>query len=54
MIDGTVRDSLYTAGWTLTWAEAHYYYVMQAPDGTVITYIEGDIYRGDRHVANAA
>lgn len=42
--DGTVQNALAAAGWRLTWAEASYYYTMTAPDGTVITYIEGDIY----------
>lgn len=46
--DGTVRASLFTAGWELVWQEAHYFWVMKAPDGSMITYIEGDIYRGDK------
>lgn len=45
--DATVLDALYDAGWRLTWSAAPYYYVMKAPDGDMITYIEGDIYRGD-------
>lgn len=45
--DGSVSDSLHTAGWELVWREAHYYWVMVAPNGDLITYIEGDIYRGD-------
>lgn len=44
--DGTVRKSLRAAGWTTVWSEAWYYYVMQAPNGDRITYVEGDIYRG--------
>lgn len=44
--DGTVRDSLIEAGWTVIRAKAPYYYSMRAPDGSVITYIEDDIYRG--------
>lgn len=46
--DKTVGDALSTAGWITIWAEAAYYYVKRAPDGSLITYIEGDIYRGDR------
>lgn len=46
--DGSVWESLNSAGWTQVWAEAHYYYVMKAPDGSMITYCEGDIYEGDR------
>jgi hypothetical protein len=45
--DDTVAEALTLAGWKTTWAEAPYYYAMEAPDGTRITYIEGDIYRGD-------
>ncbi|MFI1530032.1 hypothetical protein [Streptomyces griseus] len=46
--DGTVRASLFTAGWELVWQEADYFWVMKAPDGSMITYVEGDIYRGDK------
>jgi hypothetical protein len=48
--DGTVRESLERAGWELKWSRAGYWWAMQAPDGTVVTYIEGDIYRGNRSV----
>ncbi|MCY0941929.1 hypothetical protein [Streptomyces antarcticus] len=46
--DYSVWDSLDDAGWTQIWAEWHGYYAMRAPDGSVITYVEGDIYKGDR------
>lgn len=46
--DGTVDDALDDAGWTYVWSRAAYWWAMQAPDGSVITYVEGDIYRGDR------
>ncbi|NEC21190.1 hypothetical protein [Streptomyces parvus] len=46
--DGTVRASLFAAGWELVWQEADYFWVMKAPDDSMITYIEGDIYRGDK------
>lgn len=45
--DGTVMDSLIVAGWDVVWAQAHYYWVMKAPNGDLVTYIEGDLYRGD-------
>ncbi|MFC9591538.1 hypothetical protein ACFTUC_17330 [Streptomyces sp. NPDC056944] len=46
--DGRVNEALEEAGWSYVWARATYWWAMQAPDGSVITYIEGDIYRGDR------
>lgn len=46
--DDSVWGSLIEAGWTLVWAEASYHYVMRAPDGSAITYVEGDIYRGNQ------
>jgi len=51
--DKTVNAALHTAGWTTVWAESAIYYTMRAPDGSRITYIEGDIYRGDRHGRNS-
>lgn len=45
--DGRVQDSLLDAGWATTEYKAWYYWVMKAPNGDKITYIEGDIYRGD-------
>ena len=51
--DGTVQDSLLCAGWSLVWAEASYYYVMRAPGGSLLTYIEGDVYKGDRRPVSA-
>ncbi len=46
--DGTVYESLWAAGWKVVWFEADYYWCMRAPDGSEVTYVEGDIYRGDR------
>lgn len=46
--DRQLWDSLAVAGWTKVWAEASYYYVATNPAGELITYIEGDVYRGDR------
>lgn len=45
--DYTPRSSLVKAGWRTIQAEASYYYAMQAPNGDVITYCEGDICRGN-------
>jgi hypothetical protein len=46
--DDTVDDALDTAGWRYLWSRANYWWAMQAPDGSQITYCEGDVYRGDR------
>ncbi|MGW1783882.1 hypothetical protein ACWCQQ_32920 [Streptomyces sp. NPDC002143] len=47
--DETVSAALHTAGWATVWAESSLYYTMRAPDGSVLTYVEGDIFRGDGH-----
>lgn len=46
--DGSVEESLDAAGWQQVWREAFYHYCMRAPDGSMITYVEGDIYDGNR------
>lgn len=47
--DATVNESLVEAGWRILWSRAGYFWAMQAPDGgSAITYVEGDIYRGNR------
>lgn len=51
--DGSIAGSLRAAGWRTTWAEADYYWVMRAPDGSLITYVEGDVFRGDQAIRNA-
>lgn len=43
--DESVYDALSTAGWNVTWYHATYHWSMQAPNGSAITYVEGDIYR---------
>lgn len=48
--DRSVREALDEAGWTVVWSEASYHYAMRAPDGSLLTYVEGDVYLGDRHV----
>ncbi|MGZ2355715.1 hypothetical protein LRE75_03245 [Streptomyces sp. 372A] len=47
--DETVSGALRAAGWESVGAESPLYYTMRAPDGSMITYIEGDIHRGDQH-----
>lgn len=47
---GRVSEALEKAGWRWIGGNA-IYYVMRAPDGSEITYIEGDIYRGDKRTA---
>jgi hypothetical protein len=42
--DKTLRAALFAAGWSLAWSKASYYYAMRAPDGSTITYMEGDLY----------
>ncbi|MCK0441278.1 hypothetical protein MUG78_17910 [Gordonia alkaliphila] len=46
--DDTVWEMLEDAGWKIIWSEADYFFVAQSPEGDCLTYIEGDIYRGDR------
>ncbi|MER6102416.1 hypothetical protein ABT115_08815 [Streptomyces sp. NPDC001832] len=46
--DGSVSGSLREAGWSYMWVDWDHYYAMKAPDGSVITYVEGDVYRGNR------
>lgn len=46
--DRQLRDALRTAGWTVVWSEAPYFYVARDVDGELMTYIEGDVYRGDQ------
>ncbi|MET9260472.1 hypothetical protein [Amycolatopsis sp. NPDC004079] len=45
--EASVEGSLSEAGWRYVWREASYHYCMRAPDGSMITYVEGDIYDGD-------
>lgn len=45
--DRTLLESLSAAGWTVVWAEAPYFYVARNAGGELLTYIEGDVYRGD-------
>lgn len=44
--DDSVEEALEEAGWRHVWREASYYWAMRAPDGSGVTYVEGDVYRG--------
>lgn len=46
--DGSVYEALTEAGWSPLWWKAGYHWAMRAPDGSEITYIEGDVYEGNR------
>ncbi|WP_026820032.1 hypothetical protein [Arthrobacter castelli] len=46
--ESTLVHALHLAGWKTINARASYYYVLQQPDtGEILTYIEGDVERGD-------
>jgi hypothetical protein len=45
--DGSIAGVLREAGWSSVWFVADYHWCMRAPDGSEITYVEGDIYRGN-------
>lgn len=47
--DDLPQEPLMEAGWVFVWREAPYYWCMAAPnDAGFITYIEGDVYVGNR------
>ncbi|SIH34286.1 Uncharacterised protein [Mycobacteroides abscessus subsp. abscessus] len=46
--DRTVWETLTEAGWQIIWSEADYFYVIEDLEGNVMTYIEGDVCRGDQ------
>lgn len=39
--------ALYDAGWKSVDVRASYHWCLQAPDGSLLTYVEGDLYRGN-------
>jgi len=51
--DASIMEPLIAAGWRVNWAEAHYHYSMIAPDGSSITYVEGDVFPGEDGYAPA-
>lgn len=46
--DDSLDGALLSAGWSYAWSEASYHWAMRAPDGSGITYVEGDIFDGWR------
>ena len=50
--DDRLDDALRAAGWSYRWAEASYHWCMEAPDGSTLTYVEGDLYIGDQAEAD--
>ena len=45
----SLLESLEKAGWDMVWSEASYFYVVRHEStGDYLTYIEGDIYVGNR------
>lgn len=47
--DATLRSALESAGWWVVASQAPYYYSMvHRSTGETLTYIEGDVVRGDR------
>jgi hypothetical protein len=43
--NGSIAGVLREAGWSVVWFKADYHWCMQAPDGSQLTYVEGDVYR---------
>lgn len=46
--ENTLFDALQAAGWSYRWIKAPYHWCMEAPDGSKLTYVEGDLYIGDQ------
>ena len=51
--DGTVFDALRDAGWATETYEASYYWCLKAPNGDLISYVEGDVYVGNMLIGEA-
>lgn len=48
---GDSSELLYTLtehGWSPVWLEANYHWALRAPDATIVTYIEGDMFKGNQ------
>ena len=45
--DETLADALHQAGWAVEFREGDYVWVGRSGGGELITYVEGDLYRGD-------
>lgn len=46
--DRTVWETLTDVGWKIVWSTADYFYVIEDLEGNRMTYIEGDVCRGDQ------
>lgn len=42
-----MMGALYDAGWKNVDVRASYHWCLKAPDGSLLTYVEGDLYRGN-------
>lgn len=45
---GEVASALAEAGWVMLNYRASYHWLMRAPDGSMVTYVEGDVFEGDQ------
>ncbi|WP_374159102.1 hypothetical protein ACEWX3_07720 [Mycobacterium sp. G7A2] len=45
--DRTLLGTLCDSGWTGVWVRAYYHYAIRDPHGSVLTYVEGDVYGGN-------
>lgn len=45
--DETLADALYRAGWSIDYREGDYVWVGTSRTREQLTYVEGDVYRGD-------
>lgn len=45
--DETLGDSLSKAGWHIDWREGDYLWLGTSQTGELISYVEGDLYRGN-------
>jgi len=45
--DLSLSDALHDEGWRYVWSEASYHWCMRSPVGELLTYVEGDVYRGN-------
>jgi hypothetical protein len=46
--DRDMLGTLMESGWSTVWVRADYYFAARDREGTVITYVEGDIYWGNQ------
>jgi hypothetical protein len=51
--DESLADALHTAGWEVAYGEGDYVWVGKSRIGVVISYIEGDVYLGDKTLPRA-